>query len=155
MPPRAKKARGGDGDSKCVSKAERVAALKEELLAHLMRLQIHGAALPQWATHIAAANAAMAGGGVAPLIAGKPRTVATDLIGAVSGTTMTSRFKALSEIIFAPDLQTTGELKKQAETSSKMMIVVTELVFLNDFGDKNGSIQWSNFTKGVADALGQ
>ena len=129
--------------------------MKEELAAQIMRLHMQGQAhvLPQWATHIAAANAAMAGGGVAPLIAGKPRTTATELIGAVSGTTMSSRFKALSEIIFAPDLQTTGEMKKQVETSSKMMITVTELVFLNDFGDKNGLIQWSNFTKGVADAL--
>ena len=108
----------------------------------------------QWAPHIAAANAAMAGGGVGPLIAGKPRTVATELIGAVSGnSTPLYRFKALSEIIFSTDLQTTGEMKKQAETSSKMMVAVTELVFLNDFGDKNGLIQWSNFTKGVADAL--
>jgi hypothetical protein len=93
---------------------------------------------------------------VGSLIAGKPRTVATDLIGAVSGnSTPSSRYKALSDILYVAEHATTSEVKKQAETTAKMLICATELTFLNNYGDKNGSIIWSDFTKSVADALGQ
>ncbi len=46
-------------------------------------------------------------------------------------------------------------MKKQVETTTKMMNTSTELTFLNELGDKSGLISWANFTKAVADALGQ
>ena len=155
MPPRKRKL-SDEGEARSLNKVDRIMILREELAASLMRLNMHGQPMPHWLPHIAAANAAMAGGGVGPLIAGKPRTVATDLLGAVAGvTTPKYRYKALSEIIFVTELQTTGEMKKQTDLTIQMMTAVTELSFLNQFGDKNGLIQWSSFTKSVADALGQ
>ena len=154
-----RKRKGGDdgGNDSKMTKSERRDCLKEELAAQIVRLHMQGQAqvLPQWATHIAAANAVMAGGGVGALIAGKPRAVATDLIGAVSGTAVGTRYKALSELLYPTEIAMSNEMKKQMETTMRMMVTATELAFVNEFADKFGTVSWANFTKAVADALGQ
>ncbi len=79
---------------------------------------------------------------------------AADLIGALSGTAVSTRYKMLTELLYTAEVQTSAEMKKQSETSAKMMVTATELTFMNDFGDNVGVVSWANFTKGVAEAIG-
>jgi hypothetical protein len=61
-----KRKAGEEGETK-VGRVERTIALKEDLAAHSMRLNMHGAAMAQWVPALAAANAAALGGGVSGL----------------------------------------------------------------------------------------
>ena len=53
------------------------------------------------------------------------------------------------------EIAMSNEMKKQMETTMRMMVTATELAFVNEFADKFGTVSWANFTKAVADALVQ
>jgi hypothetical protein len=145
MPVRKKQR--SDGTSVNVNKQMRQASLTEDINACLMRLQMHGGVLPQFATLVNAANRVMReNGDVAGLLGNMQEEELSSLIGTVSHTTLSVRRKNMAEAIYKAEHAILVEMDIQLNMARKMLTSILEMAVVNEFADVNGATSWLNFT---------
>jgi len=139
----AKKARTGEG---AVTKAQRVAALKEELQNGLVRL--HHNQVPQFAGIVRGAQRVIAGGNFTGSLANFALDELTDVMASVSsgGTSLRMRYNSILACVLKAEIATKDEVALQVGYVSSMLTSIIELAIVNEFADPSGTVSWVNLT---------
>jgi hypothetical protein len=146
-----KKAKTGD----VMNKARRQQELRESIATGVVRLQM-GGNLPQLATIAQASQDAMNNGKLSTLMANLAPEELNDITtacGTGSGGATSTRYIAVSQVVYKQQYQVLTELETQIKTAKNLLQAATEMNAVNEFCDQNGTMSWVGVTTKISKLL--